>query len=242
MNTSALSAPRARRAACLAARCWPLLAGALALCPAQAAQADPAAVQKQARQFLLAQSAGLPGKVAIEVQAPRGTPSACAVLEAFQPAGSRDRGKTVVGVRCLAPGQWTVYVPAEIRVTSRYVVTRQALPARHTLSAADLALREGDIGGLPADIASDPATLVGHRTVSGVAAGAPLRASLLQAPLVVQQGQPTRLVMNGPGFSVHSAGQALGNGSRGERVRVRTLSGQVVSGIAEDGQQVVVAY
>jgi flagella basal body P-ring formation protein FlgA len=121
-------------------------------------------------------------------------------------------------------------------------VTRQPLPANHVLTAADLTLREGDLGSLPADVATDAEALLGYRAVSGVAAGAPLRSTLLRPPLAVQQGQPTRLVMNGPGFSVQSEGQALANASRGDRVRVKTRSGQVVSGIAHDGQQVVVAF
>src|SRR5574340_225256 len=74
------------------------------------------------------------------------------------------------------------------------------------------------------------------------AAGAPLRTALLRPPLAVQQGQTARLVLNGPGFSVQSEGQALANASRGDRVRVKTASGEVVSGVAEDGQQVVVSF
>jgi flagella basal body P-ring formation protein FlgA len=60
--------------------------------------------------------------------------------------------------------------------------------------------------------------------------------------MAVQQGQPTRIVLNGPGFSVQSEGMALANASKGDRVRVRTSSGQVVSGIAQNEQQVIVAY
>jgi flagella basal body P-ring formation protein FlgA len=41
---------------------------------------------------------------------------------------------------------------------------------------------------------------------------------------------------------VQSEGQALANASRGDRVRVKTRSGRVVSGVAQDGQQVVVAF
>jgi flagella basal body P-ring formation protein FlgA len=52
----------------------------------------------------------------------------------------------------------------------------------------------------------------------------------------------SRLVLNGPGFSVQSEGQALANASRGDRVRVKTRSGQVVSGVAQDGQQVVITF
>lgn len=203
---------------------------------------DPAAVQAQAERFLKIQTGGLPGKVTIQVKAPRATVPACSALDAFQPAGGRSIGKTTVGVRCLAPTQWTVYLPAQVHVIGSYVVTRAPLPANYTLAAADLTLREGDLGSLPADVATNPDDLLGYHTVSGLAAGAPLRKALLRAPLAVQQGQTTRLVLNGPGFSVQSEGQALANASRGDRVRVKTPSGEVVSGVAQDGQQVVVAF
>ena len=203
---------------------------------------DPAAVQAQAERFLKTQTSGLPGKVTIQVQAPRATLPVCSAFDAFQPAGSRSMGKTTVGVRCLAPARWTVYLAAQVHVIGSYVVTREPLPANHILAAADLALREGDLGNLPADVVTRTDDLPGYRTVSGLAAGAPLRTVLLHAPLAVQQGQTTRLVLNGPGFSVQSEGQALANASRGDRVRVKTPSGEVVSGIAQDGQQVVVTF
>ena len=203
---------------------------------------DPAALQAHAERFLKTQTSGLPGTVSIEVKPPRSALPACSALDAFQPAGSRSIGKISVGVRCLAPTPWTVYLPAQVRVIGTYAVTRQPLPANHVLTAADIALREGDLGSLPADVVTDADALLGYRAVSGLAAGAPLRSALLRPPLVVQQGQTTRLVMNGPGFSVQSEGQALANASRGDRVRVKTRSGQVISGVAHDGQQVVVAF
>ena len=203
---------------------------------------DPAALQDHAERFLKMQTRGQPGKVSIQVKPPRAELPACASLDAFQPAGSRSIGKISVGVRCLAPSQWTVYLSAQVRVVGSYAVTLQPLPANHVLSAADFTLREGDLGSLPADVVTNVDDMLGYRTVSGLAAGAPLRNALLRPPLVVQQGQITRVVLNGPGFSVQSEGQALANASRGDRVRVRTRSGQVVSGIAQDGQQVIVAF
>jgi flagella basal body P-ring formation protein FlgA len=220
-----------------AAACLGLTAAAHA-----AERQDPAAVQAQAERFLKAQSNGLPGKVSIQVKAPEASLPPCSAFDAFQPAGSRSMGKTTVGVRCLAPSQWTVYLAAQVRVVGSYVVTREPLPPNHVVSATDLALREGDLGNLPADVVTHADDLLGYRTVSGLAAGAPLRTALLRAPLAVQQGQTTRLLLNGPGFSIQSEGQALANASRGERVRVKTASGEVVSGVAQDGQQVIVSF
>lgn len=203
---------------------------------------NPVAVQAHAEHFLKSQASGSPGKITVTVKPPRSSLEACAALEAFQPVGSRSIGKTTVGVRCLAPTQWTVYLSAQVQLIGSYVATSQPLPANYILTATDIMLREGDLGLLPADVASDVNAIVGYRTVSGLAANAPLRTTLLRSPLVVQQGQPTRIVLNGQGFSVQSEGLALANASRGDRVRVKTASGQVVSGIAQDGQQVVVAY
>jgi len=205
-------------------------------------QQDPTALQAHAERFLQTQTGGLPGTVTIQVKPPRSSLPACAALDAFQPAGSRSIGKIIVGVRCLAPTPWTVYLSAQVRVIGSYAVTRQPLPANHVLTAADITLREGDLGSLPADVVTDADAMLGYRAVSGLAAGAPLRSALLRPPLAVQQGQTTRLVMNGPGFSVQSEGQALANASRGDRVRVKTRSGQVISGVAHDGQQVMVTF
>jgi flagella basal body P-ring formation protein FlgA len=203
---------------------------------------DPAALQAQAERFLKRQTSGMQGKVSIKVKSPRSDLPACAAFDAFQPVGSRSIGKVTVGVRCLAPTPWTVYLSAQVSVIGSYAVTLQPLPANHVLSAADFTLREGDLGSLPTDVVTKLDDLQGCRTVSGLAAGAPLRTALLRPPLAVQQGQTTRVVLNGPGFSVQSEGQALANASRGDRVRVKTRSGQVISGIAEDGQQVIVTF
>lgn len=209
---------------------------------ALAAPQEPAKLRAHAEQFLKTQTTGLPGNVTIEVQPPRASLPACAALDAFLPVGRRPLGKITVGVRCMAPGQWTVYLQARVRAIAPYVTTARALPAQHMLGTADLIMREGDLGSLPADIATDPGAVLGHRTLAGLAAGAPLRAASLRPPLAVQQGQTTRLLLQGPGFAVQSEGQALANAGIGERVRVKTRSGQVVSGIAQVGQQVVLAF
>ncbi len=219
-----------------------IVALALSALSHAAEQQDPATLQAHAERFLKTQTAGLPGLVTIEVKPPRTGLFACASLEAFLPTGSRAIGKTTVGVRCLAPTPWTAYLSAQVRQIDHYVVTRQPLPANHVLTAADIMLTDGDLGSLPIDVVNDPAALVGYRTVSGLATGAPLRTSVIRPPLAVQQGQATRLMLNGPGFSVQSEGQALANASRGDMVRVKTPSGNVVSGVAQDGQQVVVTY
>ncbi len=219
-----------------------LLACLLAASLPAAAATDPAAIGATAERFLAIQAGGLAERIEVEVTPPRAALADCKALDAFQMPGSRAVGKITVGVRCLAPTPWTVYLQARVRAFGRYVAAARALPPRHPLTATDLVQREGDLGILPADVARDAEALSGYQTVSGVASGAALRTGLLRAPRVVQQGQSTRLVVSGPGFSIRSTGQALADAGRGERVRVKTRSGQVVSGVAAADQQVEIAF
>lgn len=211
------------------------LAASLALPAAGMAAAlqDPAQVAHAAEQFLQTQTAGLPGKVTVRASKPsRLSLPACAALEAFQPKGGRLWGRTTVGVKCLAPTAWTVYLPAAVQVIGEYVAAAAPLKPGQPIGADMLVVRTGDLGELPADVVTDPAQAIGYGPVAGLAAGAPLRRELLRAPRVVQQGQRIRLVLNGPGFSVSSEGKALGHASAGQTVQVKTDGGQVVSGVA----------
>ena len=205
---------------------------------------DLAQIQQTGESFLRAQAAGLPGKVTVHVNKPdaRTNLAPCAALEAFMPGGSLSWGKTTVGVRCLAPSNWTVYLPARVHVIGDYVATAVALKPGQAIDAGNLLLRSGDLGELPGDVVTDPAQAVGRSVINGLAPGAPVRRELLRAPQAVQQGQTTRLVVSGTGFVIHSEGRALANANVGQMVQVRTETGQLVSGIARADHVVDVPF
>ena len=195
-------------------------------------------------QFLRIQTQGLPGKVAYSVGAfdQHAQLAACSAFEPFLPPGSRLWGKTTVGVRCLAPTAWTVYVPVTVKISGDYLVTARQLAAGQVITNADLLAQTGDLGTLPASVVTDPAQALGRTIKNGIAAGQPLRSDLLIAAWAVRQGQSVKLVSTGAGFTVSNEGKALNNASEGQVVQVRTASGQVVSGVARSGGIVDVAY
>ena len=55
-------------------------------------------------------------------------------------------------VRCTVPYQWTIYVRATVKVIANYVVSAKPLTQGHMLTAADLAIRSGDLAQLPPGI------------------------------------------------------------------------------------------
>ncbi len=148
----------------------------------------------------------------------------------------------MVGIRCLAPKVWTVYVPVQIRITGNYLVTARQLTPGQVVASADLRTQSGDLGALPANVVTDPAQAIGKTVRNGIAVGQPLRSDLLTAPWLVQQGQSVKLLSSGVGFTVSNEGKALNNATEGQIAQVRTASGQVVSGVARSPGVVEVSY
>ena len=205
---------------------------------------DPAAVRQAASEFLQSQSAGLPGKVTVTLGAldSRLALPACASLQAFQQPGARPWGKTTVGVRCMAPSAWTVYIQAQISVVTQYVAAATPLAQGQPIEAHQLALLEGDLGNLPNGVLTSPEQAVGRSPTVSLVAGAPLRGDTLRSKAAVQQGQAVRVVSKGQGFSVSAEARAIGNAADGQIVQVRTGNGAVISGVARNGGTVEVMF
>ena len=218
-----------------------LLLGLLAAATSAGAQN---LVTPTVEQFLRTQTQGLPGKVTLSVGQldPRTQLTPCSAMEPFLPSGGRLWGKATVGVRCLGPANWTVYVPVQVNVSGNYLVTSRAIAAGQAIAAGDFAVRNGDLTNLPASILTDPAQALGKTVKNGIGGGQPLRGDMLIAPYAVQQGQNVRLISKGAGFSVSSEGKSLSNASEGQVAQVRTASGQVVSGVARAGGVVEISY
>lgn len=214
------------------------------LASAQTGQAGQSALYRAVDDFLRAQTRGLPGKVSYRVTPldPRTQLAECEAFDPFFPAGSAPWGKTTIGVRCLGPSTWTIYIQAQVSVQANYLVAARPLSAGQTLGESDFLRRTGDLGTLPASVLLDTGQAVGKTVKIGIAAGQPLRSDQLIEPWAIQLGQNVKTVTRGTGFSVSSEGKALNNASEGQVVQVRTPSGQIVSGIARAGGVVEITY
>ena len=203
---------------------------------------DPAQTGNAVEDFLKRETVGLPGKVTIEVGKidTRVSLSACTRLQTFFPVGSRAWGPTTVGVRCAAPSAWTIYIPADVRISAGYLVAARPLALGQEIATGDFSVQQGDLAQLPAGVLTEASQALGRRLAHSVRAGQPLRRDAIREPLAVVQGQLVALVVNGPGFRISSEGHSLGKAPEGERVQVKTLAGAVVSGIVRPGPVVEV--
>lgn len=208
-----------------------------------AADADES-LRTLVERFSIQQTQGLPGKVGVQVGQldPRTQLPPCSAHEPFLPAGGRLWGKSTVGVRCLGPANWTVYIPVTVSVSGNYYLTARPIAGGQTLNAGDITPRNGDLTALPASIVTDATQVIGKTLRNSVAGGQPLRSDLLLSPLTIQQGQTVKLISRGNGFNVSSEGKALNNAAAGQLVQVRVASGQTIGGIARSDGMVEVNH
>ncbi len=201
---------------------------------------DPAAVAARAEGLLRELAASHPGTPVIAVDEPRiAQQPACAQLEAFLPGGAELRSRTSVGVRCLAPHPWTLYVQASVRIMGHYFVANRAINRGETLSLDDLDTREGDLLRNNRLI-GDPSHIVGWITTRRIAKGSPIQGNALRDPQSIERGNKVRTVARGVGFVATGEGQALESGAPGSQIQVRTGSGQIITGTVIDAHTVQV--
>lgn len=205
---------------------------------------DLTQLRVQVEQFLLSQSAGLPGKVSVSAVAvdSRLKLASCDNLQMSLPPGSKIWGRTSVGVRCNAPQVWTIYVQANVQVMAEYLIAAGPLAQGHIITEQDLAKSQGDLAKLPPGVFTDASQAVGRAVYVPLSAGTVLRQEMLRVLPVVQQGQKVVLNTIGEGFKVSAEGTALSNAGEGQRVKVKVGNGQVVSGLARQGGLIEVIF
>ena len=166
----------------------------------------------------------------------------CAQVEPFLAAGAPPWGHTRIGLRCEQGAvKWKVYLPVNVQVWAPAWAAAQALPAGGVLSAEQLNRVDVDwAGGMGKSYFSERTDLLGRSLGRALPAGQALRVDDLLPRRWFAAGDSVTLLATGPGFSIGGHGQALSAGLEGQPVRVRTPSGQVLTGRATGQAQVEV--
>lgn len=210
--------------------CATLLGHLPASAAAQAGLQEAELITAEVEAFLISQAQALPGVPEVVVTPPRITrQAACEHLDTFLP-NPQLRSRMNVGVRCLAPQPWTLYVQASLSVQGYYYVTNRTIDAGETITFDDLVAREGDLLRLPRAVVVDPSQVVGYIAQQRISSGSTLRSSALRDPDSIVKGQPVRTEARGVGFVATGEGVALENGAPGTMIQVRTSTGQTVTG------------
>ena len=190
------------------------------------------------------QPAGMPLRMEVSVGSldPRLRLAPCARVEPYLPAGSRLWGRTRLGLRCVeGPTAWNVYLPVTVKAFGpAWVLTGPVAPGA-VLTADDATQAEVDWAEESAPVMAQPEMWVGQVAARQLMAGQALRQAMVRPPQLFRAGAQVKVVAQGPGYAISSAGQALSPGGVGQIVRIRMDNGRIVSGTVNESGTVVVA-
>lgn len=244
-SASRPSAPR--RAAQLAFVA--LLAIAAAVCGAPQTSPDRAApedheieavgnIERAAKSFLHRQLGADPGsKVEVTVDSvdPRLRFRRCDqdLLASLAP-GARPEGNTSVRIACEGPVRWSLFVSGRVERFGQVVVVARPISRGDMILPADVKLERRTTSTLHRGYFDDLADVVGLQSTRSLRPGEVMTDAQLKTPLWVERGQVVHLMSETGGIRVSVLGEALEDGSAGDRVRVRNSSSQrELEGIVE---------
>lgn len=153
----------------------------------------------------------------------------------------RGGGPNAVEVRCEGEHAWSLYVTVDVARFAEVVVATRGLARGALIGAGDVVVARRRINGTRPDYLSDPATAVGRVAARAIGPDQILGAANVMLPRLVKRGDEVTIASVGSAINVRVKGQALKDGSLGDRVSVRNLnSKRVVEGVVNADGMVVV--
>ncbi len=152
-------------------------------------------------------------------------------LKLFFSAGGATSGNTTVGVRCLGPSPWLIYVPGRIKVYRTVVITTRAVPRKTVVSKDHIKLEQRDVSNLTAGYLEETDQALGHVTRRPMPIGSVIEPAALEKQRLVRRGERVTILADAGRLTVQMKGKALMDGASGDHVRAKNLSsGRVVEG------------
>jgi len=162
-------------------------------------------------------------------------------LQAFLPKGSREMGKTTVGVKCTGSKPWSLHVPVTISIYKNILVATRQLQKNTVLTASDIKLTKHDLASLAYGYFEEKKSGIGMKLKRRVLAGAVLTPAMLKKPQVVTRGQRITILAQSGRMLVRMTGKALNNGAVGDRIKVMNIkSSKKLEGIITSSGEVEV--
>lgn len=159
------------------------------------------------------------------------------------PYGVRYNTPTSVSVTIRVNGQFAHRSIVRIRVHQykKIAVLNRAIEPKRIITADDVRLERMDVTRLGAGYSTNLNEFIGKQAARYLAAGAILKSSMVQKPIIIQAMMPVKIVSKRNGVEIAADGQALQSGKEGDLIRVRnTLTKKIIVARIIDSESVEV--
>lgn len=149
-------------------------------------------------------------------------------------SATRLTGNRTVLAQC---GQQRKFIQVSIDAQGSWFVSRRVIPAGTIVQPSDIEIKKGSFKHLPAGVLLSTEQIVGQTATRVISPGQPLIQGQLRKQWRITRGQQVDINASGSGFLIRTTGVAQNNAATGERLRIKTRSGQIISGlVTADGK------
>jgi len=133
------------------------------------------------------------------------------------------------------------FLQVEVRATGTWWQARRQIRRGETVSQQDIQPLRGSLEHLPAGLLLDARTIIGRVALRAIHPGENLVEGQLRHRWVINAGDNVNVSYQGEGFKISVTAKALDNAALGQRLRLKTASGQLLSATAtSEGKATVV--
>lgn len=144
------------------------------------------------------------------------------------PAGVPSQQITTLEMTCNGDVAWHAYVPVDMHILSKVVVTKELIPAKEVINAGQLDYAYRDKNVLYAGYFKDIQEAVGQAPTSTLVAGTVLSKRNIAHPLLVTKNQSVSIIAVRGNIMVRAEGIAKTSGALNETVQVLNTSSKKI--------------
>lgn len=149
-------------------------------------------------------------------------------------------GKVNVRLDCNAP-TWSIFVPSEIKLTERIVVSTVSLPRGTRIQASQVSLQVTETSSLHYTYFRDLSQVIGTTTTRPIQSGDVIFTNMIKASNAVHKGDNVVIRAVAGSLAVRMQGTALQDGAIGKQIQVRNNQSQrIIRAIVTGAGQVEV--
>ena len=157
--------------------------------------------------------------------------------------GARAENSTTVNVRCSEPSPWSIFVPVRVQRDAEGGVAARAMSRQQVIQPGDVRLERQETSQLATGYVDHLAAVIGLQARRALKPGQVMSASHVAPRQLIKRGQQVTLLSGRSGLSVRMTGEALEDGTVGQRIRVRNRSSKrIVEGYVESSGAVRVTF
>ena len=182
-------------------------------------------VERQVRAALKQQKVGAAAneRLTIQVSAPdpRLRLGSCAQAPKVVISGTKLVGRVTTKVSCAGPTPWSLYVPVNVDIYRKVLVTTAGLARGHVVTRADIKTAEHRAQRLTQGYFQSPARILGKEIKRPLGLGQVITPNALTQPKIIAKGDDVMIMAKSGSLSIRTPGTALMNGRVGQQINVR---------------------